>query len=186
MQTDLKALLERMMDENDWEPVELVNDKGESARFSQIALLPTSIESRKYVDESVEHNFAILQPLDENDEEIDRPIVVDIIINEDGAYGMSLVDNPILIHEIMAEYKEVRGITPDDLADEADEDGEETEEAEEDSDFEDPDREETSEEHDEAEKVEETEEDEPAEPEEEEEKPKKKGFFSRLFGKKED
>ncbi|MGM9679920.1 MAG: hypothetical protein ACI3XR_00290 [Eubacteriales bacterium] len=179
MQTDLKALLERMMDENDWEPVELVNDKGESARFSQIALLPASVESSKYVDESVEHNFAILQPLNEQNEEIDRPLIVDIRIDEDGQYDMTLIDNQILIHEIMAEYREVRGITPDDLADEND--GEDSDENE-DSDFADENEEENEQE-------EEAETDgacdsDGSDEEVKKEKPEKKGFFSRLFGKK--
>lgn len=174
MQTDLKALLERMMDENDWEPVELVNDKGESARFSQIALLPASVESSKYVDESVEHNFAILQPLNEKDEETGRPLIVDIRIDEDGRYDMTLIDNQILIHEIMAEYREVRGITPDDLAEE--------------SDGEDPDEDEDSDSSDDNGEEEETDgfahEESDEEDEEKEEKPHKKGFFSRLFGRK--
>lgn len=172
MQTDLKALLEQLMDENDWEPIELVNDKGESARFNQIALLPTSVESRKYVDESVEHNFAILQPLDENDEEIGRPLVADISIDEDGMYKMKLVDDQILIHAVMAEYKEVRGITADDLADgdeESEEDG--TDESAGEDGLDDP--EDISDD---------TGDNEPSK----EEKPKKRGFFSRLFGKKDD
>lgn len=165
MLTDVKKILDQLMDEENWEPIEIVNSKGESARFNQIALIPMTVESQKYVDESVEHNFAILHPLDDAGEEIGKPLVVDITIDEDKNYELIVVDHPELIGEIMAEYREVRGITPDDLA---------IENPLEDSD------EEIGEESAEDGEVGESE-DEPAE-----ETPKKKGFFSRLFGKKDD
>lgn len=166
MQTDLKELLRRMMDENDWEPIVLINDRGDAERFDQVALLPVSVESRKYVDETVEHNFAILQPIDDAGEELGRSIIVDITIDEDQNYRLSLVDNPLLVHIIMVEYRDVRGITPDDLAinNEGNEDA--------------PDGEDDLA----------TEEPEAAEGEnagsESEKEDSGKGFFARLFGKK--
>lgn len=167
MKTDLKELLARMMDENDWEPVELTSDNGATERFNQVALLPVGVESAKYVDETVEHNFAVLQPLNDRDEEIGRSIIVDITINEDGEYALSLVENQILIHDIMAEYKNVRGITADDIADEKDVPDEDDDSVSDDCDGD----------ADEA--------DEAADPVDEE-KTKKKGFFARLFGKNRD
>ena len=177
---DVKAILDKLMDENDWEPIEIVNSRGESARFNPIALLPTTVESQKYVDETVEHNFAILQPLDENGEEIGNPLVVDITVDEDGNYALIVVEKRELISEIMGEYREVRGITPDDLADaetetedESDEDGEaESDQSEEVN------------ETDETEESDKTDQSEPSEDPDPAEKSEKKGFFARLFGKK--
>lgn len=171
MLTDVKKILDQLMDENNWEPIEIVNSKGESARFNQIALLPTTVESQKYVDETVEHNFAILHPLDESGEEIGKPLVVDITVDEDQNYELTVVDDRELISEIMGEYREVRGISPDDLAEKDEESGE-------DEDFADDTESDESDEDEDAESEETGDED--------EEKPAKKGFFSRLFGKKDD
>lgn len=169
---DAKAILDKLMDENDWEPIEIVNSRGESARFNQIALLPTTVESQKYVDETVEHNFAILQPLDEDGEEIGRPLVVDITVDEDKNYALTVLDKRELISEIMGEYREVRGITPDDLPDES----EESEESDE-SDAADGEGEGESEPETEPKADSESEPD---------EKPAKKGFFSRFHRKKDE
>lgn len=165
MLTDVKAILDKLMDESDREPVEIVNDRGEKARFNQIALLPATAESQKYVDVTVEHNFAVLQPLDENGEEIGNPLVADITIDGDGNCALCVVEKRELISEIMGEYRKVRGITPDDLAD-------------------------NNEENESGESGGESGEDEPEERSDsggipgKEEKPAGKGFFSHLFHKK--
>jgi hypothetical protein len=140
MQLDAKEILNKMLDESDWEPLEITNSRGETARFNQVGLIPAAVDSDLYEDEKVEHNFAILQPLDEEDQEIGNPLIVDLQKDEDDQYSASVVENPFIIHEVMASYRKTRGITPEDIPDPSapceveEEDAEEKEETEEDQD----------------------------------------------------
>lgn len=177
MQTDLRAVLEQLQDENNDQPIELINDRGEKAIFSQMALIPISASSPDYEDEVVEHHFALLQPLNEDGKEMGSRVVFDFIKDENGEIEVKLVDDPYVMRNIMIIYRE-RGHQFEEAEEEKEEcesifGGTLTASKEETESFE--------------------EEDVSAEKEQElqeyvtphkDEKQKKKGFFGKLFGKK--
>lgn len=106
MQSDLRAVLEQLKDENNDQPIELINDRGEKALFSQMALIPVSAASAEYEDEVVEHHFALLQPLDEQGKEMGSRVVFDFIVDENGEIEVKLVDDPYVMRNIMVLYRE--------------------------------------------------------------------------------
>lgn len=106
MRSDLKKILEQLSDPNNDEPIELENDRGEVARFSQMALIPVTTPSEEYEDEMVDHNFALLQALDENGEETEDQVIFDFVLDEDGEVKISLVDNPFVMRSIITIYRQ--------------------------------------------------------------------------------
>ncbi|MBQ7355425.1 MAG: hypothetical protein IJW62_07900 [Clostridia bacterium] len=106
MRSDLKKILEQLSDPNNDEPIELENDRGEIARFSQMALIPVTTPSEEYEDEMVDHNFALLQPLDENGEEDGDQVVFDFELSEDGEVQVTLVDNPYVLRSVITLYRQ--------------------------------------------------------------------------------
>ncbi len=110
MRSDLKQILAQLSDPENDAPIELENDRGEIARFSQMALIPVTTPSEEYEDEMVDHNFALLQPLDENGEEVGDQVIFDFLLNEDGEITVSVVDNPYIMRSVMVLYRQ-RGRT---------------------------------------------------------------------------
>lgn len=112
MRSDLKKILEQLSDPNNDEPIELENDRGEVARFSQMALIPVTVPSEEYEGEMEDHNFALLQPLDENGEETDDQVIFDFMQDEVGEVTISLVDDPYVMRSVITLYRQ-RGRTAD-------------------------------------------------------------------------
>ena len=106
MRSDLKKILEQLSDPNNDAPIELENDRGEIARFSQMALIPVTTPSEEYEDEMVDHNFALLQPIDENGEESDDQVIFDFVVDEDGEVTVELVDNPYVMRSVITLYRQ--------------------------------------------------------------------------------
>ncbi len=110
MKTDLKKVLEQLSDPQNDAPIELENDRGEVARFSQMALIPVTIPSEEYEDEMEDHNFALLQPIDEAGEEAGDQVIFDFVADDMGEVKVELVDNPYVIRSVIALYRQ-RGRT---------------------------------------------------------------------------
>ena len=106
MRSDLKKILEQLSDPNNDEPIELENDRGEIARFSQMALIPITAPSEEYEDEMVEHHFALLQPLNDEGEEVDDQVIFDFVMDEDGEVSVELVDNPYIMRSVITLYRQ--------------------------------------------------------------------------------
>ncbi|MBQ8287501.1 MAG: hypothetical protein IJX76_01870 [Clostridia bacterium] len=106
MRSDLKKILEQLSDPNNDAPIELENDRGDIARFSQMALIPVTTPSEEYEDEMVDHNFALLQPIDEDGEETGDQVIFDFIMDEDGEVTISLVDNPYIMRSVITLYRQ--------------------------------------------------------------------------------
>ncbi len=98
MLTDIRAFLDTLLDEENWGPVELVNDRGESARFEQVCVLPEG-ETRFY---------AILQPVTDQDEEIGDPVVFVFENADTSDVLIDVVTDQYVIHDVFAEYKRLR------------------------------------------------------------------------------
>lgn len=106
MLSDLNAVLAQLTDETNDQPIELINDRGEKARFSQMALIPVTTPSEEYEDEFIEHYFALLQPLDENGENVGDCVVFDFCKNESGELSVELVDDPYVMRAVMELYRQ--------------------------------------------------------------------------------
>ncbi len=106
MQSDLKAILDQLTDETDDRPIELINDRGEKACFSQMALIPVTTPSREFEDEFVEHHFALLQPLNEEGEDVGEYVVFDFVRDENGEIGLSLVEDPYVMRDVLELYRQ--------------------------------------------------------------------------------
>lgn len=104
MLSDLKAILEQLTDENNEQPIELINDRGEKATFSPMALIPVEAPSEEFSDEVVEHHFALLQPLDENGEEVGDRLVFDFVKDATGEVTVNLIDDPYIMRSVMELY----------------------------------------------------------------------------------
>lgn len=117
MRSDLKLILEQLQDPDNDAPIELENDRGEVARFSQMALIPVTTPSEEYEDEMVDHNFALLQPIDENGEEDGDQLIFDFLVDAEGEITVSLVDNPYIMRSVITLYRQ-RGRLADDVEEE--------------------------------------------------------------------
>lgn len=104
MQSDLRAVLEQLADETNDQPIELINSRGEKAVFSQMALIPVATPSEEFEDEVIEHNFALLQPLDENGEEVGDRLVFDFVKDAAGEVTVNLIDDPYIMRSVMELY----------------------------------------------------------------------------------
>lgn len=113
MRSDLKLILEQLQDPDNESPIVLENDRGEIARFAQMALIPVTTPSEEYEDEMVDHNFALLQPIDENGEENGDQLLFDFLVDAQGEITLSLVDNPYVMQSVIAIYRQ-RGRTAED------------------------------------------------------------------------
>ncbi len=103
MLTDIRAFLDSLLDEENSGTVELVNDRGESALFDQVCVLPEG-DTRYY---------AILQPVSESGEEMGDPVVF-VFENADGNdVTIDVVTDQYIIHDVFAEYKRIRGAYDD-------------------------------------------------------------------------
>ena len=112
MKSDLKKILEQLSNPDNDQPIELENDRGEVARFSQMALIPITAPSDEYEDEMVEHHFSLLQPLNEDGEEVGDQVIFDFVQDEDGEVSVELVDNPYIMRSVITLYRQ-RGRTAD-------------------------------------------------------------------------
>lgn len=149
----------RLEDPSDDLPIEIVNSKGESARFAQIALIPMSVDpSNEPEDDIVCHYFAFVQPINESDEPMGEDLIFDLSKHDDGELSIDVVTDQYLITELYTEFRKLRRAK-------ADEDETDIDELDADTDI-----------------AEDT--DEINETNEVEVKEEKKGFFGRLFGKR--
>lgn len=108
MKTDIKELLDKMLDADDTAPVEIVNDRDEKARFSQVALVPVTVDSEEYEGEKTEHYFAFLQPIDEDDQKTGDTVIFDISVGHGEKYTIDVVTDSYLINELYSEYQKMR------------------------------------------------------------------------------
>ena len=106
MRSDLKLILEQMKDPDNEAPILLENDRGEIARFTQMALIPITTPSEEFENEMVDHYFALLQPVDENGEEVGEQLIFDFAQDEQGEINLSLVDNPYIIRNVITLYRQ--------------------------------------------------------------------------------
>lgn len=106
MQSDLRAVLEQLTDENNDQPIELINDRGEKATFAQMALIPVTTPSPEYEDEFLEHHYALFQPIDENGEDVGNRVIFDFLKDESGEVTVELVDNPYIMRSVMEIYRQ--------------------------------------------------------------------------------
>ena len=106
MRSDLKLILEQLKDPDNETPVLLENDRGETARFAQMALIPITTPSEEYEDEMVDHNFALLQPINDQNEEMGDELLFDFLVDADGEITLSLVDDPFIMRSVMTIYRQ--------------------------------------------------------------------------------
>ena len=106
MRSDLKLILEQLTDPNNDENIVLENDRGEVKYFSQTALIPITTPSEEFEDEMVDHNFALMHPVDANGKEIGDLIVFDFVEDEDGNVSISIVDDPYVIRNLTTIYRQ--------------------------------------------------------------------------------
>ena len=118
MRSDLKLILEQLKDPDNDAPIELENDRGEVARFTQMALIPITTPSEEYEDEMVDHNFALLQSIDENGEEAGDQLIFDFLEDAEGEITVSLVDNPYIMRSVITLYRQRGRLADDEEAEE--------------------------------------------------------------------
>ena len=106
MRSDLKLILEQLTDPNNDENIVLENDRGEVKYFSQTALIPITTPSEEFEDEMVDHNFALLHPVDENGKEFGDLLVFDFVEDEDGNVSISIVDDPYVMRNLITIYRQ--------------------------------------------------------------------------------
>ena len=116
MLTDLSEVLKQWLDENDWEPFELINSKGESASFDQIAVFPHD-----------DGTYCIAKPLDDYGNP-EGSMLIFIIYEEGGEYKIDVVTDEFVADMIYDEYRETRGAELDDEDFDFDEDEEDEDE----------------------------------------------------------
>ncbi len=177
---DIKELLDKLLDADNREPVEIVNSKGETARFGPIALLPITVDSEEDECESVNHYFAFLQPFDESDEAVGSEIIFDIA-EKSGSYTIDVVTDQYLITGLYDEYRKLRrsGSENDELTNGEEADDDNSSDADEISDEQETDDNIS----DDIAEIESEIVEEIKENEAESKSEKKKGFFKKLFGK---
>lgn len=118
MRSDLKLILEQLQDPDNESPIVLENDRGEIARFTQMALIPVTTPSEEYEDEMVDHNFALLQPIDENGDEDGDQLLFDFLVDAEGEITLSLVDNPYVMQSVIAIYRQRGRISDEEVENE--------------------------------------------------------------------
>jgi len=97
MLTDLCEILKQWLDENDWEPFELINSRGESATFEQIAVFPHD-----------DGTYCIARPVDAYGNP-DGTTLIFIIYDEGGEYKIDVVTDDFVQDMIYDEYRETKG-----------------------------------------------------------------------------
>jgi len=102
MLTDLNEILKQWLDENDWEPFELINSRGEAASFQQIAVFPHD-----------DGTYCIAKPLDEYGNPEGSTLIF-IIYEDGGEYVIDVVTDDFVQDMIYDEYRETRGAELDD------------------------------------------------------------------------
>ena len=118
MRSDLKLILEQLKNPDNDAPIELENDRGEVARFTQMALIPVTTPSEEYEDEMVDHNFALLQPIEENGEEDGDQLLFDFLEDAEGQVTVSLVDDPYVMGSVITLYRQRGRLADDEVAEE--------------------------------------------------------------------
>lgn len=179
MKTDLNEILAILEDPSNDLPIEIVNSKGESARFAQIALIPMSVDlsDENEDDDIICHYFAFMQPINENDEPMGEDLIFDLSKHDDGELSIDVVTDQYLITELYAEFRKLRRAKSDeDKGEDEDKDEDEVEIEVEDGD---EDEYKADEFDDETELEKKSDENDDAK----EEKAEKKSFFAKLFGK---
>ena len=115
MLTDLSEILKVWLDENDWEPFELINNRGESANFEQIAVFQHD-----------DGTYCIARPVDRYGNPEGATLIF-IIYEEAGEYKIDVVDDEFVQDMIYDEYRETKGADLDDDDDDFDFDDEDDE-----------------------------------------------------------
>jgi|GEM_PF-2254744 len=95
---DVRKFLDRLLDENDWDILEMVNDREERAFFEQVSLIP---ESEKTM-------YAILQPVDQSGNDIGDEIVFSFSNADTSEVAIDVVTDPYVIRDVYDEYKRLR------------------------------------------------------------------------------
>lgn len=113
MLTDLSEILKQWLDENDWEPFELINNRGQSASFEQIAVFPHD-----------DGTYCIAKPLDDYGNPEGSTLIF-IIYDEGGEYKIDVVTDEFVQDMIYDEYRETKGAEVDDEDFDLDEDEDE-------------------------------------------------------------
>ena len=98
MLTDIREFLDRLLDENDWEILELVNDRGESAYFEQICLIPENSSTM----------YAIMQPVTRDGQELGEEIVFSFNGADTADVAIDVVTDQYVIRDVYNEYKKIR------------------------------------------------------------------------------
>ena len=118
MITNIKEVLEKLLDESDWDTLEMINDRGEHALFDQVCLIPES-------DSVI---YAILQPVDEFGNWLDDEIVFSFTDADTDDAQIDVVTDQYLIKDIYDEYRRFRSSADTEYEDEDEEDYEDEEE----------------------------------------------------------
>ena len=106
MLTDIRKFLDRLLDENDWDILELVNDRGESAYFEQVFLVPES-------DSVI---YAIMQPVTPEGQKLGDEIIFSFNGADTADVTIDVVTDQYVIRDIYDEYQRFRE-EGDDLSD---------------------------------------------------------------------
>ena len=114
MLTDLNEILKQWLDENDWEPFELINNRGQSATFEQIAVFAHD-----------DGTYCIARPVDEYGNPEGTTLIF-IIYDEGGEYKIDVVTDEFVQDMIYDEYRETKGAELDDEDLDFDDDDEES------------------------------------------------------------
>lgn len=87
-------LMDVLFDENNFDPIVLADDEGESFNFEQVAIIPLDNET-----------YVILKPMDEmEDIEEDEAFVFKLIKNEDGEARLVIEDDDDIGEKVFEEY----------------------------------------------------------------------------------
>jgi len=108
MRTNIREFLDKLLDEENWETLELENSRGEIAYFDQICVLP----------ESDSTYYAILQPVDAQGDEIDDPMVFVFTNADTDDVNIDIVTDQYVIREVFDEYRLLRRADTEDDDDE--------------------------------------------------------------------
>ena len=98
MLTDIRKFLDRLLDEDDWEILELVNDRGESAYFEQVCLIPESDSTM----------YAIMQPVTPDGQELGDEIIFSFNGADTADVTIDVVTDQYVIRDVYDEYQRLR------------------------------------------------------------------------------
>ncbi len=101
MQTDIKMILDRWLDEDDWDAFELINDRAECASFEQLSVFPHD-----------DGTYAVCRPLDDFGNPCGQMLIF-MIYEDGGEYKIDVVTDEFVQDMIMDEFRDMRGSDED-------------------------------------------------------------------------